>query len=115
MAIKFLYINRSFHNQLVYIKSNLRNIQYWFVKMGSSKLMVTCIVVAILAISCDILSVEMGISVQALPPTCGPDCTGTFLKQDCYKYCAGLSYKHGVCILFKGLPPRTSTYRCCCG
>ncbi|KAG7572167.1 hypothetical protein ISN44_As09g005550 [Arabidopsis suecica] len=83
--------------------------------MGSSKLMVTCIVVAMLAISCDILSVEMGISVQALPPTCGPDCTGKFLKQDCYKYCAGLSYKHGVCILFRGLPPRTSTYRCCCG
>ncbi|XP_019083612.1 PREDICTED: putative defensin-like protein 67 [Camelina sativa] len=57
------------------------------------------------------LIVEMGISVQALPPTCGPDCTDEFLKEDCNKYCVGLSYKNGACILFRGFP---SQNRCCC-
>ncbi|KAG7537879.1 hypothetical protein ISN44_As13g017230 [Arabidopsis suecica] len=82
--------------------------------MGSSKLMITFIVVAMLAISSDLLSVETGIRVQAAQPTCERDCTETFLTQDCDKYCVGLSYKRGVCILSEGLPPKTSTYRCCC-
>ncbi|AED96468.1 Cysteine-rich protein [Arabidopsis thaliana] len=82
--------------------------------MGSSRLMITFIVVAMLAISSDLFSVQIGISVQAAPPTCGRDCTEKFLTQDCDKYCVGLSYKKGVCILSEGLPPKTSTYRCCC-
>ncbi|EOA28431.1 hypothetical protein CARUB_v10024639mg [Capsella rubella] len=80
--------------------------------MGSSKLSITCVFVAMLVISCDLLSVEMGISVEAKPPpTCGPDCTDEFLKEDCNNYCLGLSYETGACILFRGMP---SQNRCCC-
>ncbi|XP_019095876.1 PREDICTED: putative defensin-like protein 66 [Camelina sativa] len=83
--------------------------------MGSSKLMVTFILVATLAISYNFFSVETRISsVQAAAPTCEKDCTEKFLTQDCYKYCVGLTYKRGVCILSEGLPPKSSTYRCCC-
>ncbi|XP_023633460.1 putative defensin-like protein 66 [Capsella rubella] len=74
--------------------------------MGFSKMMVTFILVATLAISFE--------TVQAAPPRCGQNCTERFLTQDCDKYCVGLSYKRGVCILSEGRPPKTSTYRCCC-
>ncbi|KAF8091263.1 hypothetical protein N665_0450s0021 [Sinapis alba] len=82
--------------------------------MGSFRLMVTFTLVAMAAISCDIFNVETGIFVQAATPICGQDCTEKFLNQDCYKYCVGLSYKNGVCVLSEGLPPKISTYRCCC-
>ncbi|CAF2192707.1 putative defensin-like protein 66 [Brassica rapa] len=82
--------------------------------MGSFKLMVTFILVAMTTISCDFFNVETGIFVEAAAPKCGPDCTEKFLNQDCYKYCVELSYKNGVCVLSEGFPSKISTYWCCC-
>ncbi|KAL0701288.1 hypothetical protein Bca4012_057410 [Brassica carinata] len=82
--------------------------------MGSFKLIVTFTLVVMAAISCDLFNVEMGIFVQAAAPKCGPDCSEKFLNQDCYKYCAKLSYKNGVCVLNEGLISKKPTYWCCC-
>lgn len=62
---------------------------------------------------------ETGIRVQqALPSNCKEEtqeCNDRFVDQDCRKYCGGLSYKNGVCILSEGLiPPKAPEYRCCC-
>lgn len=104
-------------------------------KMDSFKLMVIFALLAMAAISRDLLLgiflfkvyfsfilynflcppiffwllVEADIFVQAAKPICGPDCNGTFSFKECYNHCVELGYKNGFCILSE--PVR---YRCCC-